>query len=163
MSMSKRSGWLQRVRPLVMVFACLSVGIALGSGSAWAQTGALGTIHGTVTDESGGALPGVNVTLTSTALQVGRVSKVTETDGTYRFGDLPVGTYKVTFELQGFKTFVRDEVRLPVAFVARIDASLAVGGIEETVTVSGQSPVVDQTTTTTSVNISTDTLEAVPS
>jgi hypothetical protein len=118
--------------------------------------------HGTVSDASGAALPGATVTISSPALQVGQMSKVSEPDGTYRFGDLPVGTYKVAFELQGFKGFVREDVRLPVGFVARIDAALAIGGIEETITVSGQSPVVDQSSTTTSVNISLDTLESVP-
>src|SRR5438093_9769625 len=106
---------------------CSAAAILLcGVSGARAQTGALGTIHGTVTDESAAALPGVTITITSTALQVGKQTKVTEQDGTYRFGDLPVGTYKVAFELQGFKTFIRDAVRLPVGFVARIDATLAV-------------------------------------
>jgi len=141
----------------------MSAVVALGGSHVWAQAGALGTIHGTVSDESAAALPGVTVTVTSTALQVGKLVQVTQPDGTYRFGDLPVGTYKISFELQGFKTFIRDGVRLPVGFVARIDPTMAVGGIEESVTVSGESPVVDQTTTTTSVNISQDTLEAVPS
>ena len=137
-----------------------SCALSLGRNRRRGQT--VSTIHGAVSDESGAALPGVTVTLTSQALQVGRVTRVTEPDGTYRFGDLPVGTYRIAFELPGFKTFIRDEVRLLVGFVSRIDATLAIGGIEETVTVSGQSPVVDQTTTTTSVNITRDTLETVP-
>ena len=140
----------------VAVFVCAS------AGTASAQTGSLGTIHGTVTDQSGAALPGVTATLTSPALQVGKATTVTEANGDYRFGDLPLGTYKVTFELSGFKTFVRDELRIPVGFVARIDVAMAVGGLEESVTVSGASPVVDLTTTTTSVNITHDTLESVP-
>src|SRR3954469_10734780 len=93
---------------------------------AGAQSASSSTIHGTVTDESGAALPGVSVTVSSPALQVGRETKVTEPDGTYRFGDLPVGAYKVTFELAGFKTFVRDELRMPLGFVARVDATMAV-------------------------------------
>lgn len=135
--------------------------VALTTTPASAQTGS--TIHGTVVDESGAALPGVTVTIASPSLQVGQANKLTEPDGTYRVGDLPTGIYKITFELAGFKTFVRDELRLPIGFVARIDATLAIGAIEETVTVSGAAPVVDLTTTTTSVNITRDTLEAVPS
>src|SRR6185436_19452186 len=135
---------------------------ALIAAPAWAQSGSLGTIHGTVSDESNAALPGVAVTLTSPALQVASQTATTAADGTYRFGDLPVGTYKISFELAGFKTFVRDELRLPVGFIARVDATMAIGGLEETITVSGQSPVVDLTTTTTSVNITRDTLETVP-
>ena len=136
--------------------------LAMGSQAAWAQTTASSTIHGLVSDESGAALPGVTVIIKSPGLQVGQVSKVTEPDGSYRFGNLTVGTYRVAFELAGFKTLVRDDVRLPVGFVARIDAVLEVGGIEETVTVSGAAPVVDLTTTTTSVNLSRDTIESVP-
>lgn len=144
-----------------VLLALVVLGMTAGA-PVWAQTGALATIHGTVTDTSSAALPGVTVTITSQALQVGRATALTEPDGTYRFGDLPVGTYKITFELSGFRTFVRDEVRLPVGFVARIDATMAIGGVEETITVSGQSPVVDQTTTTTSVNLTRDTLDSVP-
>src|SRR5258707_13084311 len=144
-----RRSW-QGALPWVVAFLIMS------TAPAWAQTGSMGTIHGVVTDQSGGALPGVTATLTSPALQVGRATAVTEPDGTYRFGDLPVGTYKITFELSGFKTFVRDELRIPVGFVARIDVTMAVGGLEESVTVSGASPAVDLTTTTTSVNIRTD-------
>jgi hypothetical protein len=147
---------------MTVTAAFILLNMFVGSHPAWAQTVSLSTIHGLVSDESGAALPGVTVTLTSPVLQVGQQTTNTAPDGTYRFGDLPVGTYKVTFELSGFKTFVRDELRLPVGFVARIDATLAIGGIEETITVSGQSPVVDQTTTTTSVNLTRDTLESVP-
>jgi hypothetical protein len=93
---------------LPCVAAFFIVITSMRTAPAWAQTSSLSTIHGTVTDPSGAALPGVTVTLASPALQVGRATSVTEPDGTYRFSDLPVGTYKVTFELQGFKTFVRD-------------------------------------------------------
>jgi hypothetical protein len=113
----------------VTVTAIIISSLAIASERVWAQTGALGTVHGTVSDGTGAALPGVTVTITSPAMQLGRATNVTEPDGTYRFGDLPVGTYKITFELSGFKTFVRDAVQLPVGFVARIDATLAVGGI----------------------------------
>src|SRR4051812_38952215 len=102
----RRSGVQHRWAILSATLMGLSV-LAQGN-LALAQTGALATIHGTVSDSSGAALPGVNVTLSSPALQVGRMTKATDSDGTYRFGDLPVGTYKVAFELSGFKTFVRD-------------------------------------------------------
>jgi len=120
------------------------------------------TIHGTVSDESSAAVPGATVTLTSPALQVGQVVAVTQTDGSYRFGDLPAGTYRIAFELAGFKAFIVDEFRLPVGFVARADAKMVVGGLEESVTVTGASPVVDLTSTTTSVNFTKETLESTP-
>jgi Carboxypeptidase regulatory-like domain/TonB dependent receptor-like, beta-barrel len=141
---------------LVLVVVLVVVMFAAPVG---AQTGS--TIHGTVTDASGAALPGVTATLRSPALQVGQ-DTVTAPDGTYRFGDLPTGLYRVTFELAGFKTFVRDELRLPIGFIARVDVRMEIGGIEESVTVSGAAPVVDLTSTTTSVNLTRDTLETIP-
>jgi hypothetical protein len=128
---------------------------------AWAQS-AGSTIHGTVKDESNAAMPGVTVTLSSPALQVGKMVVVSDMEGNYRFGDLPAGAYKITFELAGFKTVVIDELRLAIGFVARTDAAMAVGGLEESVTVTGASPVVDLTTTTTAVNLTRATLDSVP-
>ena len=141
------------------VFVLLA--FALGSAQTFAQS-ANSTIHGTVKDESGAAMPGVTVTLASPALQVGQIVVVSEADGNYRFGELPAGTYSLTFELAGFKRYALNEYRLPIAFVARVDATLAVGGLEESITVSGTSPVVDLTSTTTSVNLTQETLESVP-
>jgi outer membrane receptor protein involved in Fe transport len=128
---------------------------------AWPQS-AGSTIHGTVKDESGAAMPGVSVTIVSPALQVGQMVGISEADGTYRFGELPAGTYTIRFELPGFKAFVLDEFRLTIGFVARVDATMAVGGLEESITVTGASPVVDLTSTTTSVNLTSETLESIP-
>src|SRR4030095_3529033 len=108
---------------------------------AWAQS-ARSTIQGMVKDDSGGAGPGVTVTVAAPELQVGQIAVVTETDGSYRVGDLPAGTYRITFELPGFATVVQDNFRLSIGFIARLDATMAVGAIEESVTVSGASPVV---------------------
>jgi len=130
--------------------------------SASAQS-SLSTIQGSVKDESGAAVPGVTITLTSPALQVPQIVAVSEADGNYRIGELPAGTYKITFELTGFKTVVLSEFRLGIGFVARADASMIVGGLEETVTVTGASPVVDLSTTTTSVNLTRETLDSIPS
>src|SRR5882672_3770504 len=120
------------------------------------------TIQGAVKDESGAAIPGVTVTVTAPELQVGKIVVVTEADGNYRVRDLPPGTYEIMFELPGFKTVVQKDFRLAIGFVARVDAAMVVGGIEESVTVSGQSPVVDMTTTATSVNFTRETLDSVP-
>jgi hypothetical protein len=151
---------MRRRIPLVVSIAALWV-VTLWAPLA-AQSVSSSTIHGTVTDSSNAALPGVTVTLSSPALQVGRTTTQTGPDGTYRFGDLPVGIYRVSFELSGFKTFVRDELRIPIGFVARVDVSMEIGTIEESVTVSGAAPVVDLTSTTTSVNLTRDTLETIP-
>lgn len=127
----------------------------------WAQS-AGSTIHGTVRDEQGGAIPGVTVTLSSPTLQVRQMIGVTQADGTYRFGELPAGTFRIAFELGGFKPYVVDEFRLPIGFVARVDAEMSVGGLEESVVVTGASPVVDLTSTVTSVNLTRETIESVP-
>jgi Carboxypeptidase regulatory-like domain len=110
-------------------------------------TTTFGAIEGTVTDETGGALPGVTLTLTSPALQLSEVSGISDGQGRYRFGDLRVGVYRVVAELPGFQSVIRENVELSVGFVARIDITLKVGSVAETVTVSGASPVVDVTTT----------------
>src|SRR5258706_7714489 len=146
--------------------ALLSLAVALGLVAliplpASAQS-SLSTIHGTVKDESGGGVPGVTVTLSSPALQVGKLVIISDAEGNYRFGELPAGTYRITFELAGFKTAVIADLRLAIGFVARSDATMAVGGLEETVTVTGASPVVDLTTTTTAVNLTRATLDSVP-
>ena len=127
----------------------------------WAQS-ARSTIHGAVKDETGAAMPGVTVTLSSPALQVGQIVVVSEVDGNYRVGELPAGLYRIAFELPGFKSFVLSDFRLTIGFVARVDATMGVGGVEETITVTGASPVVDMTSTTTSVNLTQETLESVP-
>src|SRR5919202_5324233 len=79
---------------------------------AFAQSGgASGVISGTIQDESGAALPGVTATLSSPALQVRQIVVVSGPDGSYRFGELPVGIYAMKFELPGFTTVIRDELR----------------------------------------------------
>jgi hypothetical protein len=141
---------------------CAFLALFAVASTASAQSVASGTIHGVVRDETGGALPGVTVTLSSPALQVKEITDVTGADGAYRFVDLPAGTYRLKSELQGFTTSVRDDLRLTVGFVARIDVTLTVGQLSETVTVSGQAPVVDVTSTATSVNLTKEALDAVP-
>lgn len=128
-----------------------------------AQVSALSSIRGTVTDATGAALPGVTVTLTSPALQVPEMIATTQADGGYRFGELPAGLYRLKFELTGFNTLVREELRLTVGFEARVDAPLTIGTVQESVTVSGESPVVDFAKTTTSAVLSKDQIATLPS
>lgn len=145
------------------VLSAIFIGLAAaGAAPAHAQSVSSGTIHGTVRDNTGGAVPGVTVVLAGAALQVQQLVYTSGAEGEYRFGDLPAGRYRVRFELPGFKPFVRDDLRLTVGFVARVDAVMEVGGIEESVTVSGQSPVVDMTSTSASVAFTREILDAVP-
>jgi len=129
--------------------------------AAFAQTGTA-TINGQVTDESGAVLPGVTVTATSPALQVPQVIAATDQEGRYRLTPLPIGTYNVTFELAGFKTVRREEIRLTVGFTARVDAAMSVGALAETITVSGASPLVDTASTANSTQLTRETLELLP-
>ena len=104
-------------------------------------------IAGTVTDDGGGVMPGVTVEAASPALIEQVRTVFTDGAGNYRFTNLPSGAYSVTFTLPGFSVVVREGIVLRGAFVADVDATLAVGGVEETVTVQGIVPLVDVKTT----------------
>ena len=147
---------------LICIFACALSAMALLPAAAAAQTGT-GTILGQVTDTSGAALPGVTVTLRSPALQVPEVVTHTDERGEYRVTPLPIGTYTVTYELTGFQTVRLQAIDLFVGFTAKLDQSLQVGAVAESVTVSGQSPLVDVTQASTATQLETDALELIPS
>ena len=119
-------------------------------------------IAGQVTDGTGSVLPGVTVTATSPALQVPSVTAVTDERGEYRVTPLPIGVYTVTFELTGFQNLRREGVRLTVGFVARVDSVMNLGGVAETITVSGASPLVDVTNTATSTELTREQLDVLP-
>ena len=127
------------------------------SAAAAQQTGAL---NGTVHDPQGGVLPGVTVTAVSgtTAPR----SSITNEQGVYSLSGLPTGTYSVTFELSGFSSQKQEEVLVQVNRTTRVDVELSVGALQETVTVSGASPLVDVSSTTTQTNITKDLYEAIP-
>ena len=146
-------------RWMILVVALMSIARV---NAAVAQSVASGTIEGTVKDESNLVLPGVTVTLTSPQLQVGTLVQVSDSAGNYKFVDLPAGTYRLKAELPGFSTYLRDELRLTVGFNARVDLTLKVGAMEESVTVSGQSPVVDVTSTAASVAFTKEVLDSIP-
>src|ERR1044071_7478503 len=101
------------------------------------------SITGVVRDSSGGVLPGVTIEASSPALIEGSKSAVTDANGLYRVVDLRPGPYTVTFALQGFNTLKREGIQLPAAFTATVNAELSVGTLQETVTVSGEAPIVD--------------------
>ena len=126
------AGWRSALAAVVV----LGMVVAAPSG-AWAQGSASSTIHGSATDDTGAALPGVTITLTSPQLQAKERVTITEGDGTYRFTELPAGTYRLAFVLPGFRSFVRDELRITIGFTARVDAKLGVGGIEESIRLPG--------------------------
>ena len=145
-------------RHLALVVVSLAVMMA-GASRALAQEA---TIIGVVTDESRSVLPGVTVTATSPALQVQTVSAVTDARGEYRLSRLPIGTYTLRYEIAGFQAVRREDIRMTAGFVATIDISLKLGGVEETITVSGVSPVVDVTSTTPRSQFTRELLETLP-
>jgi hypothetical protein len=146
-----------RVIPCVVVVAATLFAIT----SAFGQT-RLASIEGRVVDETGAALPGVTIVATSPGLQVPQITVVSGPDGSYRIPELPIGEYRVSFEMTGFRALVRAGVVLTAGFVARVDGALSVGALEETVTVSGQSPVVDSVTTRGGATISADVIQTIP-
>jgi Carboxypeptidase regulatory-like domain len=105
-------------------------------------------ITGTVRDTSGAVLPGVSVEASSPALIEKVRTTVTDGSGQYRIIDLRPGVYAVTFSLQGFSTVKRDGIELAGSFTANVNAELRVGSLEETITVTGESPTVDVQATT---------------
>jgi hypothetical protein len=137
------------------VLACL---LAVHS-TAWAQA----TIAGLVRDASGAVLPGVTVEAASPELIEKVRTTVTDGAGRYRIENLRPGTYSVTFTLAGFVTVKRDGLIVSGTAVVAADADLKVGGVQETVTVTGETPVVDIQSTKREITLDNDTLRALPS
>ena len=113
-------------------------------------------------DTSGASLPGVTVTASSPALQ-GTRSAITSADGVYRLPQLPPGEYRIAYELPGFATIVREKQQLAVGFNATINVSMQVSAMQETLTVTGESPVVDQKASKIVTNFDAEKLANLPS
>src|SRR5919106_313072 len=120
-----------------------------------------GRINGTVTDNTGAVLPGVTVTATSPALIQPQV-QVTGADGSYRFLALPPGVYAVLFELPGFQSIKRDGIRVVINQTLTVDQAMQIATLQETVTVTGESPIVDTSTTTMATNFTKELLTEIP-
>ncbi len=131
------------MKRFVLVAAVFCGVLAIVAGPASAQSTTSGTIAGIVKDTTGAVLPGVTVEAASPALIEKVRSAVSDEQGNYKITDLRPGTYTVTFTLTGFSTFKRDGLELSAGFTANISPAMAVGSMEETITVSGATPVVD--------------------
>lgn len=145
-----------------MLMRLLGFGFAFllfGSAPGFAQS----AFSGVVRDTSGAVLPGVTIEASSPVLIEKVRTAVTDDQGRYSIVDLRPGTYAMTFTLAGFNAFKRDEVELPANFTAPINVELKVGAIEETVTVTGASPVVDVKSTQKTTVLSRDMLDSLPS
>jgi carboxypeptidase family protein len=121
------------------------------------------SITGTVKDTSGAVLPGATVEAASPVLIEKVRTVITDTNGRFQITELRPGTYTVTFTLTGFNTFKRDGVILSGTAASTVDAELRVGSLEETITVTGESPIVDTHTLTRQQVLSADIVDALPS
>jgi len=148
-----------RSRAVFLLAVAAAVAMLVPS-AALAQIGQ-GRLTGTVTDAQGAVLPGVTVTATSPS-QIGARTTVTEADGKYLFPGMPSGTYKLTFELQGFRKIERDNITVVLGQTIAADAQMQIGGLAESLTVTADSPVVDVSTTKIGTSLKGDALIAVP-
>ena len=119
------------------------------------------TITGRVTDHTAAVLPGVTVTASSASM-LGVQTAVTNEQGTYRFPAVPPGTYTLTYELPGFNTLRREGIELRLGFTAAINVDLQVASLQETVTVTGESPVIDTSATRVQQNFKLEELQSIP-
>jgi hypothetical protein len=138
---------------IVLLAVCL---LAVLPASGQVQAGSL---SGTVVDEQGGVLPGVTVSLTGSDLSL---VFTTDTTGRYRFINLPPGAYTLTFELSGFARFVHQRIEVKAGANVDLKVVMRVTSIEETVTVCGETPIIDTKNTGTSTNFTQAELSSVP-
>jgi hypothetical protein len=136
--------------------------LLLTPAAASAQQGTASGIAGTVRDTSGLVLPGVTVEAASPALIEKVRTVVTDNEGRYNIIDLRPGAYVVTFTLPGFSTLKRDGIELVGGFTATVHAEIGVGGVQETITVTGEAPLVDVQSARKQSVISNDLLNALP-
>ena len=142
----------------MLVAALASMVLVGAAASARAQS----AIAGVVRDSSGAVLPGVTVEVTSPALIEKTRAAVTDQAGQYKVIDLRPGVYSVTFQLQGFATITREGLELPATFTATVNADLKVGALQESVTVSGESPIVDVQNVTQQSVMNRQVLDTLP-
>jgi hypothetical protein len=121
-----------------------------------------GTIAGIVRDTSGAALPGVTVEAASSVLIEKARTAVTDGQGQYKIIDLQPGVYIVTFSLTGFSSVKREGIELTANFTAQVNADLQIGALQETITVSGQSPVVDTQNVTEKKSLTREIIDSLP-
>jgi hypothetical protein len=141
------------VRALVALLLVLAPGVVYGQA----------TLAGVARDTSGAILPGVTVEAASPVLIEKVRTATTDDTGRYSIPDLRPGDYRVTFTLPGFRTIVRDAVAVSGTAVVTINADMAVGGVEETITVTGDTPVVDLQSTTRQAVMDQEIVTAIPS
>jgi hypothetical protein len=141
---------------VLLLLGSVSMASAQGGGAS-----STGTIQGRVSDAQGGVLPGVTITATSPSL-LGQQTTVSSETGNYRFPAVPPGVYSLTYELTGFTTVKREGIQIALAFTANLNVELAVATLQETVTVTGESPIIDTTATRVVQNFKLEQLQSLP-
>ncbi len=147
---------------IALLFCLITAGLPAAAVHGQSVSATTGAINGKVTDATGSVLPGVTITVASPSMQ-GTRSAITNEDGGYRFPAVPPGEYRLTYELAGFGTVVRERIRIGLGFTATVNIEMSVASLQETVTVSGESPVVDVTSTKTTTNFGAAELASLPS
>ena len=150
---------VREAKSAVTALVSIAAVLALIPATAFAQTG---VIAGTVRDVTGGVLPGVTVEAASPALIEKVKTATTDSEGVYRIIGLRPGVYAVTFTLPGFNTFKHEGIELAGDITLTVNAEMRVGGVEETITVSGQSPLVDVQSATQHRTINLTQIENLP-
>lgn len=138
--------------------------VAPSASSAYAQGGSVGStgiIAGRVVDAQGAVLPGVTVNAASPSM-MGTQTVTTNEQGNYRFPAVPPGVYAVTYELAGFNTLKREGIQISLGFTATLNVELQLATVQETVTVTGSSPVIDTASTRTQSNFKLEDLASLP-
>jgi hypothetical protein len=141
--------------------SCLIVGLIACCPSPAAAQLAQGELRGTVVDESGAVLPGVTVTAVHIETGTSRTT-TTEVNGGYVMPSMPLGTYRVTAELSGFSTVIREGFRIAVSESVAINFTMKVATLQETVTVTGESPLVDTKKSSLSGRVDPEQVQALP-
>ena len=142
--------------------ACLVVVLGMIPASLFAQGTSTAIIAGVIRDASGAVLPGVTIEAASPALIEKVRSTVSDDRGQYRLPELRPGVYTVTFSLPGFATVRNEGIELRTNFTAQLDAELKVSQLEETITVTGATPLVDVQSATQQRTVSKEVLDTVP-
>jgi len=147
-------------RPIARAWLLAVAGLLGAAAAASAQSGSV--IAGVVKDTSGGVLPGVTVEAASPAMIGGSRMAVTDGNGQYKIIDLRPGDYTVTFALTGFRTVKRAGITLPASFTATVNVDLAVGQLEEVITVTGAAPLVDVKGSVSQTTMNREVLDTIP-
>ena len=146
---------------LGLLVPLLVLGLAPGARAQGGGASTTGVIQGRITDAQGAVLPGVTVVATSASM-IGSQTAVSSENGNYRFPAVPPGAYVLTFELAGFNTIRREGIQIALGFTANVNIELALATLQETVTVTGDSPIIDTSATRTVQTFKAEQLASIP-